>query len=199
MRIDIKTGLIQDIAYFPAGAANSSERSSSDNISLLVIHDTEIVAPLAQPYNRSIVHYMFTGQYEQLKQTYPKEYSEIFPNDAIRNVSAHVVIRRSGEMIQYVPFLQAAHHAGVSEYKGQTNCNDFSIGIELEGYANRDDFLYTDAQYDSLAELTKAIIQAYSLITLDAIVGHEDIARPIGRKTDPGATFDWQRYRKLIL
>jgi N-acetyl-anhydromuramoyl-L-alanine amidase len=108
-------------------------------------------------------------------------------------VSAHVCIRRDGQVIQYVPFGSRAWHAGQSEYRGRPACNDFSIGIELEG---ADDIPYTDAQYDQLAALVRALLAAYPLLSSTHITGHSDIAP--GRKTDPGPAFDWPRFRGLL-
>jgi|SRR5581483_971427 len=110
-----------------------------------------------------------------------------------RRVSAHVLIRRDGQIIQYVPFSARAWHAGVSEYRGRAACNDYSIGIELEGV---DDIPYTDAQYDSLARVTRALLAGYPLLSTQHITGHSDIAP--GRKTDPGPVFDWERLRGLL-
>ena len=108
-------------------------------------------------------------------------------------VSSHFLIRRSGELIQFVSCEDRAWHAGKSSYCGRENCNDFSIGIELEG---TDELPYTDAQYEQLAELSRALIAAYPGLTQERIAGHSDIAP--GRKTDPGPAFDWQRYRNGI-
>lgn len=105
-------------------------------------------------------------------------------------VSAHFLVRREGEVIQYVPCELRAWHAGKSSWKGRERCNDFSIGIELEG---TDYWPYTDAQYDSLAHLTRALFERYGALDL---AGHSDIAP--GRKTDPGPHFDWPRYRAAI-
>ncbi|MGI2022889.1 1,6-anhydro-N-acetylmuramyl-L-alanine amidase AmpD [Shewanella glacialipiscicola] len=104
-------------------------------------------------------------------------------------VSAHFLIRRNGERVQYVSCDDRAWHAGLSLYGERDNCNDFSIGIELEG---TDTVPYTDEQYQSLIELTQALLLEYPLLTTDRIVGHCDIA-PI-RKTDPGQSFAWERY-----
>lgn len=107
-------------------------------------------------------------------------------------VSAHVLVRRDGELVQFVPFDLRAWHAGASSYQGRSNCNDFSIGIELEG---TDDIPYTDAQYQRLAELIRALARAYPA-TRGHVAGHSDIAP--GRKTDPGPSFDWARLRSLL-
>lgn len=108
-------------------------------------------------------------------------------------VSAHLCIRRDGSVTQYVPFSRRAWHAGASAFEGHGRCNDFSIGIELEGTDERP---YTGRQYRRLARVTRAILARYPGITQRRIVGHSDIAP--GRKTDPGQVFDWQRYRRLL-
>ena len=108
-------------------------------------------------------------------------------------VSCHLLIHRDGELIQYVPLGKRAWHAGLSRFQGRAACNDFSIGIELEG---SDQTPYTDAQYERLVRVTGIIRERYPSISLDRIVGHSDIAPD--RKTDPGPAFDWTRYRALI-
>ncbi len=194
--LDPVSGLIVGIPFYSSPHYN--HRPFETEINLLVIHDTEIVASDEQDYQASLVHYLFTAQYEKLKDEYRTDYHQLFPTGEIGDVSAHLVLRRTGDVIQYVPFNHRAWHAGVSEFEGCENCNDFSIGIELEGYANRKDFPYTDIQYHELAKLTVAILNTYPKITLERIVGHEDIARPLHRKSDPGLTFDWGYYRQLI-
>jgi AmpD protein len=116
-----------------------------------------------------------------------------FPGIAHLRVSAHFLIRRDGDLIQYVPLTRRAWHAGRSCFRGRPECNDFSVGIELEG---ADDIPYTDRQYQVLAETIDAVIQRYPLITPERIAGHSDIAP--GRKTDPGPAFDWDRLRGLL-
>lgn len=112
--------------------------------------------------------------------------------DGLR-VSAHVLIRRDGECLQFVPFARRAWHAGASCWAGREACNDFSIGIELEGC---DDVPYTDAQYERLAAVCRALLLAYPTLSRQAIVGHADVAP--GRKTDPGPAFDWERFGQLL-
>ena len=107
-------------------------------------------------------------------------------------VSAHALIRRDGEVVQFVPFTLRAWHAGVSSFRGRQACNDFSVGIEMEG---ADSVPYEDAQYESLNALIAALRTVYPAVTPDAIVGHADIAP--GRKTDPGPAFDWNGIRLL--
>ncbi len=108
-------------------------------------------------------------------------------------VSAHLLIRRDGQLLQFVPFTERAWHAGVSVCEGRNRVNDFSIGIELEG---ADGVPFADVQYEVLAAVTRAILAAYPCITPRRIYGHSDIAP--GRKTDPGPSFDWSRYRQSL-
>jgi AmpD protein len=108
-------------------------------------------------------------------------------------VSAHLLIRRDGEIIQYVPLAARAWHAGVSQFQGRDKCNDFSVGIELEGC---DTIPFTTIQYTKLVQLTRIIQKIYPAITLERIVGHNQIAP--GRKTDPGPLFDWKRYTQKL-
>ena len=103
-------------------------------------------------------------------------------------VSAHLLIRRDGELVQFVPFTERAWHAGESCFRGRSRCNDFSIGIELEG---EDETAYDDRQYDALQAVLCAILEAYPDISAREIAGHCDISP--GRKVDPGPAFDWLR------
>jgi len=103
------------------------------------------------------------------------------------------VIRRDGAITQYVPFAARAWHAGESSYEGRAACNDFSVGIELEG---ADEIPYTERQYQSLAHLISALCRAYPTLSVERLVGHSDIAP--GRKSDPGPAFDWPRLRALL-
>jgi AmpD protein len=123
----------------------------------------------------------------------PADAHPFFQDLARVRVSAHALIRRDGAIVQYVPFGQRAWHAGQSHYRGRPGCNDFSVGIELEGTG---DTPYTDPQYDQLATLVEALLETYPSLSIDHIVGHSDIAP--GRKTDPWATFDWERWRSIL-
>lgn len=107
-------------------------------------------------------------------------------------VSAHLLIRRDGSLIQFVSFDQRAWHAGESCYRGRSRCNDFSIGIELEGV---DESPYDMAQYQALAEVYGYLVDVYATLSIEHIVGHSDIAS--GRKTDPGDAFDWALFKQL--
>jgi AmpD protein len=160
-----------------------NERPADMAISLLVIHGISL--PPAQ-FGGSYIDQLFSGTLNPDEHPY-------FASIAHLQVSSHCLIRRDGEVVQYVSFLQRAWHAGKSCFSGRENCNDFSIGIELEG---TDDSGYTQEQYQQLAELTQIICQTYPHIGEDRIVGHSDIAP--GRKTDPGQSFDWGLYRELL-
>ncbi len=105
-------------------------------------------------------------------------------------VSTHFLIRRDGELVQFVSCNDRAWHAGTSSWNGRAACNDFSIGVELEG---TDDLPYASAQYTMLARLVKAVVRRHPI---EGIAGHSDIAR--GRKSDPGPAFDWARLRRLV-
>ncbi len=129
---------------------------------------------------------LFTGNLPADAHPFFKETSKL-------RVSAHALIRRDGTIVQYVPFGQRAWHAGQSHYRGRAGCNDFSIGIELEGTGETP---YTDAQYNQLAALVEALVATYPSLSLDHIAGHSDIAP--GRKTDPGPSFEWERWRSIL-
>jgi AmpD protein len=118
----------------------------------------------------------------------PADAHEYFATIDKLRVSAHVLVRRDGEIRQYVPFTKRAWHAGESNWCGRERCNDFSIGIELEG---SDEIPYAEAQYAQLAAVIAAVRAAYPALRAAEVVGHEDIAP--GRKTDPGPAFDWAR------
>ena len=104
-------------------------------------------------------------------------------------VSSHVLIDRGGACTQYVPFDKRAWHAGVSSWEERPNCNDYAIGVELEG---TDSEPYTNAQYSTLVRLTESLFETYPRLSAEAIVGHNEVAP--GRKSDPGQSFDWQRF-----
>ena len=163
------------------------DRPQAETVSLLVIHNISLPAgEFAKVPQHSSVDALFMGTLNCT--AHPS-----FANLAGVRVSAHCVIWRDGSVFQYVPFAKRAWHAGVSSFAGRARCNDFSIGIELEG---TDNLPYTDQQYKSLINLTLMIMQQYPAITPERIAGHCDIAP--GRKTDPGTAFDWMRYRDAI-
>jgi len=152
-------------------------------IELLVIHCISLPPGI---FGESYIEDLFLGRLPVTEHPY-------FESIAALKVAAHLLIRRDGEVIQFVPFHQRAWHAGQSNFQGRAVCNDFSIGIELEG---TDDTAYEDIQYQQLADITSCLMQVYPGIHAKSIVGHEDIAP--GRKTDPGPHFDWSRYYDLM-
>ncbi len=162
---------------------NCDARPDETRIKLIVIHGISL--PPGE-YGGGYIQEFFCNRLDP-------EGHEYFRSICDMTVSAHCLVERDGHVIQFVPFLDRAWHAGVSEWRGETACNDFSVGIELEG---RDDETYTDAQYQSLADVVRALRQAYPDIAPDAITGHSDIAP--GRKTDPGPAFDWPRLHQLL-
>lgn len=170
------------IAITHQPSPHCDERGCAD-ISLLVIHNISL--PPGK-FGSNHISDLFLGQLN------PNEH-EYFQDIYQLRVSAHCLIRRDGSVIQYVPFTKRAWHAGVSCFLGREKCNDYSIGIELEG---TDSLAYTNAQYQSLELVSKAIMASFPDITSKQITGHCDIAP--GRKTDPGESFDWQRYRNSI-
>ncbi len=162
---------------------NCDARPPDIDISLLVIHGISLPpGDFGGPW----IDRLFTNCLDP--EAHPS-----FREICTLNVSAHVLIRRDGSAVQYVPFDQRAWHAGASCFDGREHCNDFSIGIELEG---NDEQPYEEAQYRSLVEVTRVLMAAYPGITPARIVGHCDIAP--GRKSDPGAAFDWAHYRALL-
>lgn len=158
---------------------NFNIRPASTQVNLLVIH------------NISLPPEEFGGPYIELffQNQLPHDDHPYFDHLKGVEVSSHFLIKRDGQITQFVSCNDRAWHAGASEFCGEHNCNDFSIGIELEG---TDTKAYTAEQYRILEALTLAIRDAYPAITKDRITGHQDIAP--GRKTDPGESFDWQRY-----
>lgn len=155
------------------------KRPNKNDISLLVIHNISL--PPSQ-FSGNYIEDFFMGKLAVNKHPYFQEIASL-------RVSSHLLIRRDGSIIQFVPFDERAWHAGESDFQGRSCCNDFSIGIELEG---TDNIEFTEQQYSRLTDVTKIIMQTYPLIKSDRIVGHCDIAP--GRKTDPGEMFDWDKY-----
>ena len=146
-------------------------------ISMIVIHNISLPP---NEYGGNGIVQLFTNRLNPDEHPY---YAEIYT----RKVSSHFLIRRDGELIQFVSCLQRAWHAGVSQWQGRERCNDFSVGIELEG----NDFeAFEAAQYKMLQSLVNCLIKTYSI---QQVVGHSDIAP--GRKTDPGPYFDWQKIK----
>jgi AmpD protein len=160
-----------------------SPRKANAKVDLLVVHNISL--PPAQ-FGGPYITDLFLGQLEVGADEY-------FEKIAHLKVSAHCLIRRDGQIIQYVSFDDKAWHAGVSVFNGREQCNEFSIGIELEG---TDNIPYTQVQYKQIAALVKKLQASYPLISHNHIVGHCDIAP--GRKTDPGEIFDWQYFKQCL-
>lgn len=170
-------GWVEGALRCPSGHFN--ERPAGEVVSLLVIHNISL--PPGQ-FGGGHVQAFFSGRLDPDGHPY-------FAEIAALRVSAHFLIERTGCLTQFVSCLDRAWHAGASQYGGRTDCNDFSVGVELEG---TDDTPFTDEQYATLTDLSAALMRRYPDITAYRITGHEHIAP--GRKTDPGFGFDWRRY-----
>ena len=187
----VQTGVLMDYSVeqgwlVPAHrvpSPNCDERPAGCAVDLLVVHGISLPP---REYGRRWIDALFTNTLDPQAHPY---FGEIHG----RRVSAHVLIGRDGFVTQYVPFDRRAWHAGVSSFKGRAACNDFSIGIELEG---SDDDPYEAVQYEQLAAIARALMLCYPGITRGHIVGHSDIAP--GRKTDPGPAFDWPKLAGLL-
>jgi len=174
--INTGTGLIEPARQCPS--PNCDDRPNGVVPDLLIIHGISL--PPGQ-FGGPEIEQLFTNQLDWDTHPYFDEIRGI-------EVSAHLLIRRDGELVQFVPFVRRAWHAGASSFRGQDCCNDFSIGIELEG---EDETPYADRQYAVLTEVSRAIVFAYPSISGREIAAHSDVAP--GRKTDPGPAFDWLR------
>jgi AmpD protein len=181
MRIDRHTGLLGGARQVTS--PNCDDRPAGVDPELIVIHGISL--PPGE-YGGDSIERLFTNTLDRDAHPYFREI------DGLR-VSAHLLIRRDGALVQYVPFHRRAWHAGESCFCGRRACNDYSIGIELEG---TDEDPYTDAQYASLEGVLKALLGEYPTLNRRRIVGHCDIAP--GRKTDPGPSFDWKRLHALL-
>ncbi|MGB0732980.1 MAG: 1,6-anhydro-N-acetylmuramyl-L-alanine amidase AmpD [Pontibacterium sp.] len=175
-RFSIHNGWLQTATKCPS--PNFNQRPNPADISLLVVHNISLPP---NEFGGGYIEQLFQNQLDPNAHPY-------FADICHLKVSAHALIKRDGSVVQFVSFDERAWHAGVSQYQGREDCNDFSIGIELEG---ADHIPYTDEQYVSLNQLHKALCAAYPSLNPAQITGHSDIAP--GRKTDPGPAFDWQR------
>jgi N-acetyl-anhydromuramoyl-L-alanine amidase len=162
---------------------NCNQRPLMAEISLLVVHSISL--PPGE-FGGGYVQDFFQNQLDASIHPY-------FETIAHLQVSAHLLIERDGKVTQFVNFNERAWHAGVSCFAGLENCNDYSLGIELEG---SDDCPFSEAQYASLAKVTRQLLLTYPKLTPERITGHQQIAP--GRKTDPGPMFDWARYHSLL-
>ncbi|HEY4369774.1 MAG TPA: 1,6-anhydro-N-acetylmuramyl-L-alanine amidase AmpD [Steroidobacteraceae bacterium] len=179
--IDTDRGLLR--AARQVQSPNHDERPAGVVMDLIVVHGISLPP---DEFGGPWIDCLFTN-------TLPAAEHPYFAQIADRKVSSHLLIRRDGELVQYVPFNRRAWHAGVSQYRGRERCNDFSIGIELEG---TDTSAYEPAQYRALAHTIAALCDAYDSLSVERIAGHSDVAP--GRKTDPGESFDWPRLRALL-
>ena len=180
MQMDPASGWFHGVRHCPSPNFNARP---SDEISLLVIHNISL--PPGQ-FGTDKVQEFFQNQLDVTEHPY-------FAGIIDLRVSAHFLIERDGAVTQFVSCFDRAWHAGVSSFEGRETCNDFSLGIELEG---TDDLPYTDAQYQALTALSRQLQAAFPAISEHRVCGHSDVAP--GRKTDPGPAFDWQRFRSAL-
>jgi AmpD protein len=181
MQVDLDSGLMHGVRQ--VASPNHDARPDGVQADLIVVHGISL--PPGE-YGGPWIDRLFMN-------TLPGEAHPYFAQVAPLHVSAHLAVRRDGEITQYVRFDRRAWHAGRSAYEGRPECNDFSVGIELEG---TDSDPYEEAQYDSLAAVVAALCAAYPRLSPGRLAGHSDVAP--GRKTDPGPAFDWPRARRLI-
>ncbi len=178
MKIDLGKGRLVGAVYRPSPYCDA--RPAGTAISLLVIHGISL--PPGE-FGGPWIERLFLGRLEAGAHAALADLVGL-------KVSAHILIRRNGKLIQFVPFKRRAWHAGTSVFQDRARCNDYSIGIELEG---TDTSPYTDRQYVQLIALCRVLIRTFPAIVTDRIVGHCHIAPD--RKTDPGPSFDWHRLR----
>jgi AmpD protein len=181
MKLDAENAWLQGVRRVPS--PNFDDRPPGSRPELVVVHSISL--PEGE-FGTPHVEALFCNR---LKVDAHRSFAEIAP----LRVSAHALIERGGDLIQFVPFTKRAWHAGESCFRGRTCCNDFSIGIELEGC---DWQPFEDPQYRQLAGLLRLLMTAWPAIDTERVVGHCDIAP--GRKTDPGPHFDWTRLRSLL-
>lgn len=181
LSIDPQSGRLSEARWVPS--PNCDARPADAIIDLIVIHGISL--PPGE-FGGPWIEALFTN-------TLPPDHHPYFAEIHELRVSAHLLIRRNGELVQFVPFHQRAWHAGASCYHKRDNCNDFAIGIEMEG---TDDTPYTDSQYRRLGTVVRVLMDCYPAITTEKVVGHSDVAP--GRKTDPGPSFDWPRLHAAL-
>ena len=181
MHIDSATGLLRDTRQVLC--THRDDRPAGAGVELIVVHGISL--PPGE-YGGPWIEQFFAGHLDPAAHPY-------FASIAGQRVSAHVLIRRDGTAVQFVPFGERAWHAGVSNWQGRGACNDYSVGIELEG---TDEQPYEAAQYVTLAAVLRALFAGYPGLDETRVVGHSDIAP--GRKTDPGLSFDWDHLRRLL-
>lgn len=180
--IDSKTGLLRDVRY--VASPNHDERPADCDVDVIIIHAISLPPGC---FGGSEIEQLFCNSLDATLHPYFEEIYNL-------QVSAHFLIRRDGEIVQFVPLSKRAWHAGESNCLGRSQVNDFSIGIELEGC---DDQIFEQAQYQSLTPLTHSLFKAFPNLSADRLFGHSDISP--GRKTDPGSHFDWAAYRAALV
>ena len=181
LEVDLDSGLMRGARQI--ASPNHDSRPAGVEADLIVVHGISL--PPGE-YGGPWIDRLFTN-------TLPADVHPYFAEIGALHVSSHLAVTRDGAVTQYVRFTDRAWHAGKSHFEGREACNDFSVGVELEG---TDTQPYTAAQYDRLAEIVAALCAAYPRLSPARLVGHSDIAP--GRKTDPGPAFDWPRARRLI-
>lgn len=179
MKIDPKTHLLRGVPCIATD--NCDERPPGTALDLIIVH---CISVPAGHYGGAGIEKLFTNAFS------PQDDAALYEEFKDLRVSAHLLVRRTGEIIQFVPFDKRAWHAGVSSYGGRECCNDFSVGIELEGGV---DDPFEAVQYERLREVARALINAYPGLAAERIVGHEHVAP--ARKRDPGPYFDWDLLR----
>jgi AmpD protein len=181
LRVDAATGRLPGVRQ--VDSPNCDDRPPGQAPELVVVHGISL--PPGE-FGGPWIDALFTN-------ALPQDAHPYFATLAGLRVSAHLLVRRDGTAVQYVPFQRRAWHAGASQWRGRERCNDFSIGIELEG---TDATAYAPVQYAVLAQVVAALCRAYPTLSADALVGHSDVAP--GRKSDPGIAFDWPLLRALL-
>lgn len=184
---EVVSEAVDELGWYPRArkvpSPHFDARPDEEDVSLLVVHNISL--PPGQFGGRYIEDF-FLGKLDASIHPFFQVIKDM-------RVSAHCLIKRDGEVVQFVPFGARAWHAGVSSFAGRARCNDYSIGIELEG---SDYVAYTEAQYQSLQRLTLSLLARYPEITRERITGHQYIA-PL-RKSDPGLVFDWRRFKNSL-
>jgi AmpD protein len=181
LQVDLESGLMRDTRQ--VASPNFDARPPGVEADLIVVHGISL--PPGE-FGGPWIERLFMN-------TLPCDLHPYFAEIGELRVSSHLLVARDGNLTQFVKFTERAWHAGQSNYKGRTACNDFSIGVELEG---SDSIAYEAAQYTALAAAVAALCDAYPRLSPDRLVGHSEISP--GRKTDPGPAFDWERARRCV-
>ena len=179
--IDPERGVLQSARQVPS--PNVDDRPAGTVPELIIVHGISLPPGI---YGGPWIDRLFTNDL-------PRDVHPYFEQVADLRVSSHLLLRRDGEIVQYVPFHLRAWHAGISSWQGRERCNDYSIGIELEGV---DDQPYESVQYAMLGRVIASLCRTYASLSPRAVVGHSDVAP--GRKSDPGPAFDWPRLHALV-